>query len=161
VSIGAADETAGKTLKAWNLDEVKEIGNKALSMEIYAKQARMANWSATAPIFASAPSGALAKWTKNDKAGKLAAGPKKGGSRRDPPKKLSNPAYLAKRSIDKNLADRGRQRHASAEVRGRVEKGAEAAARRWYAGSVGSYAVERDNGAITMRISSAVIGGCW
>jgi N6-adenosine-specific RNA methylase IME4 len=106
------------------IDEVADIRNKALAMEVYAKQAKdgeLIAWSTEIKMRAERRLGEVMEDERQ--AGLLAKAAGSKGKRGF----LKNPRTLAKRGIDKNLADRARK--AAAMPEGKFEAGVDKVSR--------------------------------
>ena len=107
--------------EAVRIDEVKDIRNKAVAMQVYAKQAKDGVLIAHATEIRKRAERRLGEIIESErKAGKLAKGAREKGVGRRGTRVIEKPALsLADRGIDKNLADRARKMAALPEARSR------------------------------------------
>jgi hypothetical protein len=95
---------------AHSVDEVKDIRDKAIAMEVYAKQARDGDLIGFATEMRKRAERRLGELMEEErKAGKLAKGAREPKTKRGTTRVAEKPASLADRGIDKNLADRARK----------------------------------------------------
>src|ERR1700731_490842 len=126
VNLPAKYQAARQALAAAaEVDEVKDIRDKAVAMEVYAKQAKDTELVAFATEIRKRAERRLGEIMEEEReAGKLAKGtrgtgrPKKGGSPKVPPKDVQS---LAERGVDKHLADRARKAAAMPEAKFEAE----------------------------------------
>ena len=99
---------------ALRIDEVKDIRDKAVAMEVYARQAKDGNLIAHATEIRKRAERRLGELMESDRrAGKLAKGARAGGKKNGPRGSFIDPhdktPSLADQGIDKHLADRARK----------------------------------------------------